>query len=93
MAVPPMPGAIPVELKIVPSWKIVLFDEDDDELGEVLLPAPPPEGARILFKGAVWKIGAVQIMPAERGSIAEQNGEPVLVDVRVSRSEGIHDPA
>ena len=88
---PPMPGAIPVELKIVPAWRIVLFDEADDRVGSLNLPAPPPIGARILFDSRIWHVDQVQIMPAQPGSIAEKTGEPVLVDIRVHRSDGIHD--
>lgn len=71
----------------------VAFYEDrfDEQIGpSVDLPYLPYPGLVILYEGHALSVERVQVGVPQRGSIADINGTPPLVDVMVTYTHGVH---
>lgn len=54
-----------------------------------LFPSLPYPGLLLIHEASIWRVERLQVMIAQRGSMAEGNGSPIMVEVIVTEAEGI----
>ena len=73
-------------------FKVRMYGAQDELVGDSFLtPAVPRAGEVIARAGDTWEVTAIMYVFAEHGSRSWQDGDPVLVDMRVRKHRGIHD--
>jgi hypothetical protein len=75
------------------KYTVALFDEDTDEFAtreRISIDFMPHPGMVFLVENQLLEVRTVQVMFAAKGSIAEVRGDPLLLDIAVKKTRGIH---
>lgn len=74
------------------GYRITLYKDgaDDAAWPSFVMPTLPYPGLRIAHGSGMWEVLRVQLHTAAEGSIALRNNEPLLVQVAVRATVGIH---
>jgi hypothetical protein len=78
----------------VSAFRVRFYDDADDTfVGEpVSFPALPQPGLIVIHDGGGWRVERVQVFTTHPDSVSARRGDPMLVDVMVSRADGVHHP-
>lgn len=73
-----------------PTEYLITLFHGTEHIGEFTMTCLPYPGLVLVFHPGVWRIDSVQIHVPQPGSDALRDGDPWLVDVRVTPTLGIH---